>query len=43
MAEPDDDEPDEFELGDELAAGELDATDALVVECVLVWCARAGS
>jgi hypothetical protein len=38
----DDDEPDEFE--DELEAGELDATDPLaVVECVLVWCARAGS
>ena len=45
MAEPDDDdEPDEFELDDELEVGELDATDALVVvECVLVWRARAGS
>jgi hypothetical protein len=43
VAEPDDDEPDEFELGDELEAGELDATEALLVECVLVWRARAGS
>jgi hypothetical protein len=43
VAEPDDDEPDEFELGDELKAGELDATDALLLECVLVWRASAGS
>jgi hypothetical protein len=43
VAEPDDDDPDEFELWDELEAGELDATDALLVECVLAWCARAGS
>jgi len=45
VAEPDDDdEPDEFELKDELEVGELDATAALVVvECVLVWRASAGS
>jgi hypothetical protein len=42
VGESDDGEPDE--LRDELEAGELDATDELVVpECVLVWCARAGS
>jgi hypothetical protein len=37
----DEDERDEFD--DELAAGELDATDALVAEAGLVWRASAGS